>query len=279
MEPEAMDRNYSELVVLRTPGRNPPLFCIHDGNFRHMAANLKTDHTVYGLRPVNLDAKVDFGVERLAASHLQQLFSVQARGPYRLIGYSFGGLVAFEMARLLAKQGEYVGFLGLVDTLHPSFVTDLSPAEILKFRKTLLADRIRKYARNLIQGKIQSVSADASRFLLKKVRPIAWNITKRLYEALNRPLPSRPQALINEQMWRSYTPKEYPGHLVLFRVQKAMDGGKEFDGDLALGWRKYAKNGVDIQFVQGGHGTVMEMPHVLSLVTKLEPYLVDVDPH
>jgi phthiocerol/phenolphthiocerol synthesis type-I polyketide synthase D len=243
-----------------------------------MAAHLRANQSVYGLRPVNLDvADVNLSAERLAASHLQKILTVQARGPYQLIGYSFGGLVAFEMATLLANRGEDVGFLGLVDTLHPLFLRDLSPAEMLRFRKTFLGDRIKKYARNLFQGRIQSVSADASRFIGKKVRPIAWKITKRLYQALNRPLPSRAPALVNEEMWRSYTPKEYPGHLVLFRVEKAMDGGKEFDDDLSLGWRKYAKNGVDIQFVQGGHGTVMQMPYVLSLVSKLAPYLTDIE--
>jgi thioesterase domain-containing protein len=269
-----MDQGHSELVPLRMPGRRPPLFCVHDRNFQYMAAAMQVDQSVYGLRPVNLDrASADLSVEQLAASHLQQICTIQEHGPYRLIGYSFGGLVAYEMATLLANRGEDVGFLALVDTLHPWFRRDLSPAESAQFRQTYLADRIRKYTRNLIHGRIQSIGSDTSRYIGTKIHPITWKITQRVCHALGRPLPIFGTSLMLEAMWRSYTPKEYRGSMVLFRVEKAMDGGSEFDSDPSLGWRKYAKMGVDVQFVQGGHGTVLNPPNVLNLVSKLVRYL------
>jgi thioesterase domain-containing protein len=239
-----------------------------------MAAAMQGDHCVYGLRPVNLNvAGLNMSVEQLAASHLQQIRCVQEHGPYRLVGYSFGGVVAFEMATLLVNCGEDVGLLALVDTLHPSFRHDLSPVELKRFQKTYRSDRIKKYTRNLIQGKIDLIGSDASRFVAKKVKPIASKMVHTLCIALGLPPPHVDKSVIFSVMLDSYVPKEFRGRLVLFRVENAMDGGVEFDSDPSLGWNKYAKGGVDVELVPGRHGTMMQTPNVLSLVNKLEPLL------
>jgi thioesterase domain-containing protein len=270
---------YSEIIPLRREGRHPPLFCVHGGNFLHMTAAMQLDQAVYGLRPINLDrANPNFGINELAESHVEQILTVQLRGPYLLIGYSFGGLVAFEMAARLAARGEEVGLLALVDTLHPRFHHDLSPGEARQFRRTYLTDRMKKYASNVMHGRIRSISSDISRNIGKKIKPVAWKITQRASQALGRPQLAFAEPLILERMWQTYSPNgHYEGRVVLFRVEKAMGGGLEFDSDPALGWRKYAKMGVDVQYVQGGHGTVMDPPNVLNLVGKLVPYLVDFD--
>jgi pimeloyl-ACP methyl ester carboxylesterase len=56
-------------------------------------------------------------VEQMAAAYLAEVRARQPVGPYHLAGYSFGGLVAFEMACQLVASGEEVGLLGLFDTL------------------------------------------------------------------------------------------------------------------------------------------------------------------
>jgi len=59
----------------------------------------------------------------IAAHYLSQLREVQAEEPYFLGGYSFGGTIAFEMARQLQAGGEKVAFLFIIDSLSPG--TDL----------------------------------------------------------------------------------------------------------------------------------------------------------
>ena len=71
-------------------------------------------------------------------------------------------------------------------------------------------------------------------------------------------------------MLRSYTPKEFKGRVVLFRPEERPP---EEDLDPCFGWHKFAKEGVDVQFAPGGHGTMMEMPNALVLAEKLVPYL------
>ncbi len=267
-----MDRSYSEIVPLRTPGRNPPLFCI--GNFQPMAEAMEVDKAIYGLRWVNLDsAAAPLSLEELAAAHVEQVCKVQERGPYQLIGYSFGGLVAYAMATQLANSGRDVGLLALVDTLNPWFYHNLSPAEARQFRKTYLADRIKKYSKNLIQGKFGRIGSDTSELIIRKIKPLVRRLTQRQSQLLD--LSSMSTSPTVHDIVRSYAAKEFGGRIVLFRVEKAMDAGSELDADPSLGWQKYASKGVDIQYLPGGHATVLQMPNVTILADKVAPYLAD----
>src|SRR5207237_6398881 len=76
-----------------------------------------TDRPVYGLQARGLDASEEpqNRVEDMAATYLEAVRAVQPEGPYAIAGYSLGGLIAFEMARTLAAQGDEVEWLGLID--------------------------------------------------------------------------------------------------------------------------------------------------------------------
>jgi acyl carrier protein len=58
-------------------------------------------------------------LEAMAAAHIEAMRGVQARGPYRLGGFCNGGLLAYEMARQLEREGEQVEFLGLLNPSEP----------------------------------------------------------------------------------------------------------------------------------------------------------------
>ena len=78
---------------------------------------------VYGLQPPGMDWEAA-GVRALpemAAHHVQRIREIQPRGPYRLLGSSFGGLLAFEMALQLEGAGDDVEFLGMIDTKPAAF--------------------------------------------------------------------------------------------------------------------------------------------------------------
>ncbi|MFJ3217935.1 amino acid adenylation domain-containing protein [Kitasatospora sp. NPDC086801] len=92
------------------------------GTERH-AEPLTGGRPVYGLEAVgyNTDEPPLATVEEQAQRYLRELRSVLPDGPYLLAGWSFGGLVAFEMARLLEEQGNPPGFLGIIDVGAPAF--------------------------------------------------------------------------------------------------------------------------------------------------------------
>jgi len=74
-----------------------------------------------GLDP---EAKPHLSVGAMAAHYLDEIRAFQPRGPYALCGFSFGGLVAYEMARRLVADGETVELLGLIDTdIYPRHIS------------------------------------------------------------------------------------------------------------------------------------------------------------
>jgi amino acid adenylation domain-containing protein len=114
------------LVPIRAAGEELPLFFVHaaGGNvvsYAALAQHLGPRQPFYGLQSRGLEAEEHLHdrIEDMAADYLAQLRAVQKQGPYRLGGWSMGGLVAFEMARMLEAEGETVSLLALVDTRAP----------------------------------------------------------------------------------------------------------------------------------------------------------------
>ncbi|WP_431045763.1 amino acid adenylation domain-containing protein [Streptomyces sp. P1-3] len=110
------------LVPLRPTGNEPPLFCVHPASgqswvFLRLAGHLPARLPLYGLqaRTPRDGAPLPTRVEDMAAEYVDALRTVQPTGPYRLLGWSFGGLVAHAMATRLQAQGEQVELLALLD--------------------------------------------------------------------------------------------------------------------------------------------------------------------
>ena len=98
-----------------------PLFVTHDlqgsaWRFRPMAQAVGVDQPVYGFESPMLEGRLDHPtIEALATFYVGAMRKVQAEGPYHLCGYSFGGILAFEMARILRAEGQEIGLLGVID--------------------------------------------------------------------------------------------------------------------------------------------------------------------
>jgi acetoacetyl-CoA synthetase len=115
-------RRFAPLVLLRPGSTEPPLFFVHSiwGDvieMRQVAMAMQSDVPIYGVRArgLNPDVEPQLTVEEMAASYVDVIQAQQPEGPYRIAGYSFGGLVAYETARLMAEAGLEVGWLGLID--------------------------------------------------------------------------------------------------------------------------------------------------------------------
>jgi thioesterase domain-containing protein len=104
-------------------GDERPLFLVHDGMglllYAHMLAPLlNVDMSVYGLPALTFDDTSTDLVERSASKMIEMMRAVQPKGPYRIAGWSFGGLLAYEIGAQLLDQQESVEFLGLLDAPH-----------------------------------------------------------------------------------------------------------------------------------------------------------------
>jgi amino acid adenylation domain-containing protein len=112
----------SEIVTLRPGPLHRPLFLVHPlgGDvlaYRELANAIRFPLRILGLRWRSVtDATAHVpSVEAMAATHRAQISAVQPAGPYLLAGWSFGGVLALEIARQLVADGGEVRFLGLLD--------------------------------------------------------------------------------------------------------------------------------------------------------------------
>jgi thioesterase domain-containing protein/acyl carrier protein len=115
------DRVEGLLLPLRTDGDQPPLFCVHPSLglascYADLARQL-ADRPVYGLqaRGFREGERIPDSIEEMAADYVAQIRAVQPTGPYHLLGWSFGGLVAHAMATHLRQLDEPVALLVIVD--------------------------------------------------------------------------------------------------------------------------------------------------------------------
>lgn len=119
---------FSPFVQLKAGSNDPPILIAHGlggrASFSQLAKHIRTGHPIYGIQAKGVDGmeKPIDSIENMAEFYLDALNRLQPRGPYILIGYSFGGLVALEMAQRLTRDSKKVALLVLVDTYpHPRY--------------------------------------------------------------------------------------------------------------------------------------------------------------
>jgi thioesterase domain-containing protein/acyl carrier protein len=114
----------SPLVLLERGGQRTPFFFIHPVGgtilqYRALARRLGVQRPFYALQSPALEGNLlspDISIEALAQSYLGAVRTEVPKGPYLLGGWSFGGLIAAEMARALHCAGEEVALLALLDS-------------------------------------------------------------------------------------------------------------------------------------------------------------------
>ena len=133
---------FDPLVPLRREGERPPLFLAHPigGNvlcYLRLAEHLAPDQPLYALQAAGGEPGTEplRSMPELARSYLAAIRQVQPHGPYAIGGWSFGGFVAFEMARQLRLAGEEVSQLILIDSiaLRPDSRPDVTDHTLLEW--------------------------------------------------------------------------------------------------------------------------------------------------
>jgi len=158
---------YNNLIPIRPTGTELPLFLIHPGGggvdyVRNLAPYIDTAVPIYGLEATGLQPGQQplETIEEIAASYVYWIRQAQGRGPYRLGGWSLGGIIAFEISRQLAEVGESVAFVGFIDTYWRQS-TDASyqkaPNELDE--KSALVDLLLPYCDERTFGRVRELAA------------------------------------------------------------------------------------------------------------------------
>src|SRR5690606_30515755 len=125
----AIPASTTALVALQPGGTKRPFFCVPShstaASLAGLARHLGPEQPVYAFEPLGLDGthRPQDSVEAMAALYVQEMKAVQPDGPYLLGGRGFGGIIAFEMAQSLWRQGDRVALLAVLDTLIPPNAT------------------------------------------------------------------------------------------------------------------------------------------------------------
>jgi thioesterase domain-containing protein len=116
------DNALGVVLPLRSTGGRPAVFCVHPGSglawaYSGIVQHLSTDRPVYGLQSPVIGGESGFGsVEQLAHRYVEEIRTIQPHGPYHLLGWSLGGVIAHTMAVELRGAGDDVATLALMDS-------------------------------------------------------------------------------------------------------------------------------------------------------------------
>ncbi len=260
---------WSSLVLIQAGATTkPPLFCIHPigGNileYYPLATYLGNERSIYGLQSQGLDglqSPLD-RIEDMASKYIQEIVTVEPNGPYRLMGYSLGGLIAFEIAHQLQSQGKQVDFLGLLDSPAPAI--DINPVRPSLWKSCQL------HLSNLKQ-------LDRS----AKIRYVSDRVNHRFKQVDYRELvigeladvgTTMPHILdlidINLQAACNYQPQVYRGSVCLFRCRvQSMQYALHQD----LGWSKLVDGVLAINHIPGNHYGVLREPNIQLVAEELK---------
>jgi amino acid adenylation domain-containing protein len=249
------------LVQIQPNGSQPPMYCIGEVNgdvivFRRLALELGQDQPLYGLQPFRLLGSLHT-VEQLAAAYLDELRRMGESRPSYLLGYSFGGLVAVEMARQLQSNGIAPPIVVLIDASYPAGCRQNEP----------WSQRFRRY-RYLWD---QVTNGGGWTYLAQRLEYGFTRIAHKATSTVGVALPSDASNVAGVQglAAESYRLKSYHGRVHLFRAESQLEflaGGED------LGWARVLSDLV-IEDVPGDHGTINTGSNLKILAHKLRECL------
>jgi acetoacetyl-CoA synthetase len=238
-----------------------------------LVAALRTSRPVYGLQAIGLDGDepVQKRVEDMARGYIEQMRTVQPRGPYALAGYSFGGLVALEVAQQLLRAGEQVEVLCLLDTYVNERCLPWSAWIRYQCRymaghgrtlRELPASQRLRYLTTKFVGALDRVRMRAGRLALR-----ADPNTEGMPPTLRRVRASLRAAMI------AYRPLPYRASPIVYL--RAVIPERELGDPLPL-WKRVARAGLVVVQVPGGHPDMITEPNVQTVAAALDHALTQV---
>ena len=262
----------STIVPLQPNGSGTPLFFVHGVlgdvvRYYHLAMQIGADHPIYGIQSQSLLTGQP-GLLRLedqAAYYVSEIRRIQPTGPYYLLGYCFGGKVAFEIAHQLHALGERVGLLGLLDAWQLDWVVRIRRMGYVRL----------SFGRRVAQfmGNFRPLSP------LKKVAYLPGRVVIRVLPWIYSVAPSfgfrsvpsfmkRPED-INRAAGMNYRLRPWHGPVTLFRAAIQPDPRMPRD----LGWTPFAEAGVEVHEVPGDHDLMFQEPNIRILAERIRERL------
>jgi len=260
------------ILEVKPVGTRPPLFWVRGGPlFRSMALRLGPDQPFLGLDlPPTLLAQLSlpYRFEEIAGAFVKVMREAQPHGPYFLGGFCVNGVVAYEMARQLVEEGEPVALLALFDTQNPVTYWDYSQDG----RVGYLRGKSRFHLAKLKEVEFGHLHSYVSERMLggrRRLKRLSWYLSYTARRAFRWAGLQNLDAIVHLAS-EEYTPRPYPGRIVLFQ-STVWPEGKYWDFE--IGWRDLAAGGVEMHRISGDHLGMFEEPNVSAVASKLNAHL------
>jgi amino acid adenylation domain-containing protein len=248
------------LFEIKSGQWRPPFFCVSvpDVNalgYVPLARHLPEEQPVYVLQAAfHKDWDEEYSVqevESLATEYIRAMRELQPEGPYMLGGMCAGALIAFEMARQLEAEGQQISMVAIFDTWAIHAYNSLWWVDYYSRKFMFLLRKNWRYKVN---------------FVATKTKGVLKNIAG-LFQRGSR------DGRVSSNVWRTgyytfpdFVSQVYHGRVIVFRTRKQPYYRIR---DEALGWRRRALGGVDVEIVPGDHTTILREPNVKILAAKM----------
>jgi len=230
----------ANMMPINTEGSKIPFILLHGEKMNYpLSEHLGIEQPFYGFFHYGSEGEKIFHrrVESFAKDYITQLQKIIPNGPYYLGGFSFGGIVAFEMAIQLQRQGFEVPVLILIDCNNPMF------KELINTTNNVFAKILYKF---------YNYSKDLYYWFFHKGRRIYYEFFLLFITNLHKK--SRNYYIMATYMdiEKRYKPKtRYNGEILLFRSQQNKSAHKY------LGWDSLCDS-IKMVTVEGNHKTIYE---------------------
>ena len=250
--PPTISAESSPFIEIKIGGARAPVFIAHGvcGRvlFSRLAKQIETANPVYGIQAKGVDGTGEpFDcVEDMGRFYLEALERGHVEPPYILIGYSFGGLVALEMAQCLLRARKEVALLVLIDTYpHPRFL----PANQ---RRRLFFRRVKSHIREISRRPL----SDAVSYLVGGIqrRLNVESSSESVFGVESSPLDTVLARVKSKayQAYRRYRPKFYPGNIKFVTAEVKTF----FPEDPTSVWGRLV-GGIEVDVIPGDHLSIV----------------------
>ncbi|HWR01256.1 MAG TPA: amino acid adenylation domain-containing protein [Chlorobaculum sp.] len=262
----------------------PPLFIIHMVGTGlkfclPLVRNLGPERPVYALSIHLFDWTPGeyTSVEDLARIYIPEIREIQPRGPYLLLGISFGGLVAYEMARQMARQNDEIRLLALLDTTLRTAKRKLGATSRLNEHKQKMKQAGLNYVVKKIRERLVLEWAIMTENSRKRYSAMMLGYYKATGSTDVMPVEIKEFAARkdNEEADRNYKPAPYDGKITLFRSSERVIGLTDVFDPL-LGWGSFARGGIEVIDCPNDHLGMLREPHVKVVAEKLNTCIAKV---
>ncbi len=248
------------LINIQPNGNRPPIYWLFGGpTVRPLAEAMGQDQPFFGIA-LDLDEQRELSLDStfadIAAYFVRAIREAQPRGPYYLGGWCTAGILGYEVAQQLTREGEEVGLLALVHATNPVHYVRMGDrrrrwSKLKHHGKTLL--RLKGRARwRFIADKFATVGDRVAEFF--RVPPTTGEAI-----ALNK---------ILDHAGIRYQPKPYGGDVALFQPADRPDAL-----DYRPGWREVVRGAFASFEIDGTHSTMLEEPYVGELAARMSACL------